>query len=76
MIVGNKVGAGRGADGSWTTTDHPDAVRRQVHEALADMGAETSELTYLRLAGDIPGARSDVPLEDSLGVLVDCATKG
>jgi pyridoxine 4-dehydrogenase len=76
VIVGNKVGAGRGPDGSWLITDHPDTVRGQVHEALADLGTETSELTYLRLGGDIPAPRSDVPLEDSLGVLVELRDQG
>jgi pyridoxine 4-dehydrogenase len=76
VIVGNKVGAGRGPGGSWIITGHPDAVRRQVHEALADFGTEVSELTYLRLAGDTPGAPSEVPLEDSLGVLVELRDQG
>ncbi|MFI6348927.1 aldo/keto reductase [Streptomyces sp. NPDC050560] len=76
VIVGNKVGAGRGEDGSWIITDRPDTVRRQVHEALEDMGAEASELTYLRLGGDTPGATSDVPLEESLGALVDLREQG
>jgi pyridoxine 4-dehydrogenase len=76
VIVGNKVGAGRGPDRSWRITDHPDTVRRQVHEALADLGAEASELTYLRLGGDGPVPPSDVPLEDSLGVLVELREQG
>jgi pyridoxine 4-dehydrogenase len=76
VIVGNKVGAGRGPDGSWMLTDHPDTVRRQVHEALADMGTDVSELTYLRLPGDNQAPRSGVPLEDSLGVLVELRDQG
>jgi pyridoxine 4-dehydrogenase len=76
VIVGNKVGAGRGPGKSWIITHHPDTVRRQVHEALADLGSEASELTYLRLAGDTPGAPSDVPLEDSLGVLTELRDQG
>src|SRR4051794_4209477 len=76
VIVGNKVGAGRGPDGSWIITDHPDTVRTQVHEALADLGVETSELTYLRLDGDGVAAKSDVPLEESLGVLVELRDQG
>ena len=76
VIVGNKVGAGRGPDGSWILTGHPDEVRRQVHEALTDLGTETSELTYLRLAGDGPAAHSDVPMEDSLGALVELRDQG
>lgn len=76
VIVGNKVGAGRGPDRSWIVTGHPDEVRRQVYEALSDLGTEVSELTYLRLAGDTPGAHSDVPLEDSLGVLAELRDQG
>ncbi|HEY3707777.1 MAG TPA: aldo/keto reductase [Amycolatopsis sp.] len=76
VIVGNKVGAGRGPDKSWIIADHPDTVRRQVHEALADFGTETSELTYLRLGGDGPAPPSDVPLEDSLGALVELRDQG
>jgi aryl-alcohol dehydrogenase-like predicted oxidoreductase len=76
VIVGNKVGAGRGPDGSWIITDHPDTVRRQVHEALEDLGTDASELTYLRLPGDTPGAQTAVPLEDSLGALVELRDQG
>ena len=76
VIVGNKVGAGRGPDRSWIITDHPDTVRQQVHEALADLDTEASELTYLRLGGDGPAAPSEVPLEDSLGVLVELRDQG
>jgi pyridoxine 4-dehydrogenase len=76
VIVGNKVGAGRGPGRSWIITGHPDTVRRQVHEALADLGTEASELTYLRLSGDSPVPPSDVPLEDSLGALVELRDQG
>ncbi|SES03879.1 Predicted oxidoreductase [Lentzea xinjiangensis] len=76
VVVGNKVGAGRGEDGSWIIADHPDTVRAQVHEALSDLGAEVSELTYLRLDGDGLSQKSEVPLEDSLGVLVELRDQG
>jgi len=77
VIIGNKVGAGRGPDRSWIITDHPDTVRRQVFESLTDLGAEVSELTYLRLGGDTPGVPpTGVPLEDSLGVLVELREQG
>jgi aryl-alcohol dehydrogenase-like predicted oxidoreductase len=76
VIIGNKVGAGRGPGGSWIITDHPDTVRAQVHESLADLGTDHSELTYLRLDGDTPGARSQVPMEESLGVLAGLREQG
>ncbi|MEU8019665.1 aldo/keto reductase [Micromonospora parva] len=76
VIVGNKVGAQRGPDRSWVVDGRPETIRRQVHEALADMGTDASELTYLRLVGDTPGAHQDVPLEESLGALVQLRDQG
>ncbi|GAA2474654.1 aldo/keto reductase [Winogradskya humida] len=76
VIIGNKVGAGRGPTGSWIVTDHPDTIRRQVHESLTDLGTDVSDLTYLRLSGDYGGLESDVPLEDSLGALVELRDQG
>lgn len=76
VIVGNKVGAGRGPGRSWILTHDPATIRRQVHEALTDMGTEASELTYLRLPGDTPGAGSEVPLADSLGALIELRDQG
>ncbi|MFD8091083.1 aldo/keto reductase [Streptomyces malaysiensis] len=61
---------------SWIVDGRPETVRRQVHEALADMGTETSELTYLRLVGDTPGAHQDVPLEEWLGALIELRDQG
>ncbi|MFE3169935.1 aldo/keto reductase [Streptomyces sp. NPDC059224] len=76
VIVGNKVGAERGPDKSWVVDGRPETIRRQVHEALTDMGTDLSELTYLRLVGDTPGAHLDVPLEESLGALVELRDQG
>ena len=77
VIVGNKVGAGRGPDKSWTITDDPATVRAQVLEALADLGTEASDLTYLRLAGDTPGvAGSGVPWRNRSASSSSCATRG
>lgn len=76
VIVGNKVGAGRGPDKSWIIIDHPDAIRAQVHESLADLGTDVSELTYLRLGGDGVAPPSRVPLEESLGALVELRDQG
>jgi len=76
LIVGNKVGADRGPDRSWLTDNRPETLRRQVHDALTDLRVEASELTYLRLGGDGQAAPSEVPLEDSLGALVDLRDQG
>lgn len=76
VIVGNRVAAERGPDKSWVVDGRPETIRRQVHEALTDLGTDASELTYLRLVGDTPGAHQDVPLEESLGALVELRDQG
>jgi aryl-alcohol dehydrogenase-like predicted oxidoreductase len=76
LIIGNKVVADRGPDRSWLTDNRPETLRRQVHEALTDLRVEASDLTYLRLGDDGQAAPSDVPLEDSLGALVDLRDQG
>jgi pyridoxine 4-dehydrogenase len=47
-----------------------------VHRLDGDTRVEVSELTYLRLGGDGQAAPSDVPLEDSLGALVELRDQG
>ncbi|GAA4153718.1 aldo/keto reductase family oxidoreductase [Gryllotalpicola daejeonensis] len=80
IVIGNKVGAWRGPHGEWLTDSRPETVRAQVEDALLDMRSETSALTYLRLWGDsqAPGnaPETDVPLEDSLGALVELREEG
>ncbi len=80
VVIGNKVGATRGAAGEWLVDNRPETVRRQVDEALFDLRAETSLLTYLRLPGDTPGPGNAgaprVPLEESLGTLVELRDDG
>ena len=52
IVIGNKVGAWRDAAGGWLTDNRPETVRAQVEDALLDMRAGFSPLTYLRLPGD------------------------
>ena len=35
VVVGNKVGAGRGPDRSWIVTHHPDAIRSRTRSACS-----------------------------------------
>ncbi|MEL7977192.1 aldo/keto reductase [Isoptericola sp. F-RaC21] len=80
LVIGNKVGARRGPAGEWLTDSRPEIVRAQVEDALLDLRAEASQLTYLRLRGDgqAPGASpgDEVPLEDALGTLVELRDEG
>lgn len=80
IVIGNKVGARRGPAGEWLTDSRPETVRAQVEDALFDLGAESSPLTYLRLRGDsqAPGnsPEADVPIEDALGALLELRDAG
>jgi aryl-alcohol dehydrogenase-like predicted oxidoreductase len=79
VVIGNKVGASRDAAGGWLIDSRPATVRTQVEDALLDLRAEASPLTYLRLWGDsaAPGsAPPEIPLEDSLGALVELRDQG
>jgi pyridoxine 4-dehydrogenase len=80
IVIGNKVGAGRDPAGGWLTDSRPETVRTQVEDALLDMRAGFSPLTYLRLPGDsqAPGSvpAEEVPLEDALGTLVELRDEG
>lgn len=76
VIVGNKVGAERGPDRSWIVDGRPETVRRQVHEALTDLGTETSELTYLRLVGDTPARTGTYRWRSRSAHSSSCASRG
>jgi len=80
IVIGNKVGAWRDPAGGWATDSRPETVRTQVEDALLDMRANSSPLTYLRLRGDsqAPGnvPPEEVPLEDALGALVELHDEG
>ncbi len=80
IVIGNKVGARRDPAGGWLTDSRPETVRTQVEDALLDMRAESSPLTYLRLPGDsqAPGNAppEEVPLEDALGALTELRDQG
>jgi pyridoxine 4-dehydrogenase len=80
IVIGNKVGAWRDSAGGWLTDSRPETVRTQVEDALLDMRAEFSPLTYLRLPGDsrAPGnaPAEAVPLEEALGALVELRDEG
>jgi pyridoxine 4-dehydrogenase len=80
IVIGNKVGARRDSAGGWLTDSRPETVRTQVEDALLDLRASFSPLTYLRLPGDsqAPGSAPppEVPLEDALGALAELRDEG
>jgi aryl-alcohol dehydrogenase-like predicted oxidoreductase len=67
VIVGNKVGAGRGPDRSWIITGHPDTIRRQS-------GASPQMLARAQKMTPIAAVQNRFNLLDRSGVqvLADC----
>ncbi|GAB7046068.1 hypothetical protein JCM9534A_11940 [Catenuloplanes indicus JCM 9534] len=47
-----------------------------MHEALTDLGTDVSELTYLRLGGDLGVVSAEEDLEERLGVLAELREQG
>ncbi|MEV7691513.1 oxidoreductase [Streptomyces bungoensis] len=69
-----KVGARRGADGSWIVSRHPEDLKAQVHDNLRNLGVDSLDVVNLRL-GD-----QDTPNEDSVadqfGALAELRQQG
>ncbi|NVN12562.1 aldo/keto reductase family oxidoreductase [Nguyenibacter vanlangensis] len=65
LRIVTKVGAVRGADGSWNPAQSPDALTRGVHDNLRNLGVDVLDVVNLRVMGDI-----HAPSEGSIAVQV------
>ncbi|NYT39660.1 aldo/keto reductase family oxidoreductase [Sphingomonas sp. R-74633] len=52
LVLVTKVGARRGADGSWLPAFTPDELESAVHDNLRNLGLEAIEAVNLRVMGD------------------------
>lgn len=68
VIIGNKIGPTRDAEGSWGVNLRPEYLRQELEESLRHLKVAASELTILRGDGDLPD-KSDVPWEEAVGAL-------
>jgi aryl-alcohol dehydrogenase-like predicted oxidoreductase len=62
LVLVTKVGAVRGADGSWNPAQEPDQLVSGVHDNLARLGVEAMDVVNLRITGQVHG-----PTEGSIG---------
>jgi pyridoxine 4-dehydrogenase len=74
LHIVTKVGARRGADGSWTQTTDPADLRAQVHENLEHLGLETLDVVNLRAMGHERPA--DESISEKFGVLAELREQG
>ena len=63
LTIVTKVGAVRGADGSWNPAQSPAELTQAVHDNLANLGVDILDVVNLRVMGDV-----HAPSEGSLAV--------
>ena len=75
LVIVTKLGARRGADGSWNAAFSREELTQAVHDNLRNLGLDVLEVVNLRAMFDIhqPGEGS---LEAPLSVLADLQRKG
>lgn len=75
LLIATKVGAKRGADGSWLPTLSADELTRAVHDNLRHLGLESLELVNLRSMLDVHGP-AEGSLEEPLTALAELQRQG
>ncbi|GAA0971585.1 oxidoreductase [Acrocarpospora macrocephala] len=74
LRIVTKVGARRGADGSWVLSRDPEDLKAQVRENLRHLGVETLDVVNLRL-GEVDGT-NDEPVSEQFGALAELQREG
>jgi pyridoxine 4-dehydrogenase len=74
LHIATKVGARRGADGSWIPSLDPQDLQAQVHENLDHLGLDALDIVYLRL-GSHEGTNDD-SLTQQFTALAELQRKG
>jgi aryl-alcohol dehydrogenase-like predicted oxidoreductase len=69
-----KVGALRGADGSWIPDITPASLTEQVHSNLKTLGLDVLDVVYLRLPNH--DSTTDDPISEEFGALADLRRQG
>ncbi|MGX1309493.1 pyridoxine 4-dehydrogenase [Amorphus suaedae] len=75
LVIVTKIGAVRGADGSWNPAYSAADLRSAVHDNLRNLGLEAMDVVNLRIMGENHGFSSD-PIAEPLSVLVDLQREG
>ncbi|MCA2224195.1 oxidoreductase [Nonomuraea aurantiaca] len=73
LHIVTKVGARRGADGSWNHALEPEDLKAQVHENLQRLGLDALDVVNLRLAAEGTGEES---LAEPFGALAELQREG
>jgi pyridoxine 4-dehydrogenase len=74
LVIVTKVGARRGADGSWVHARSRQEIIDAVHDNLRNLGLDTLQVVNLRLGGF--AAPEDEPFEEPLTALAELQRQG
>ena len=75
LVIVTKIGARRGADGSWLPAVSPEALTQAVHDNLRNLALERMEVVNLRIMLD-PHGPGKGSIEAPLAVLADLQRRG
>src|SRR5262245_20663863 len=75
LTIVTKVGAKRGADGSWLPEFSAEGLTRHVHDNLRNLRIDAVDAVNLRVMGDVHSP-SEGSIAESFGVLADLQRKG
>lgn len=70
LVIATKGGLERSGPGNWSTNGRPDHLRIACHNSLRRLEVDTIDLYQLHAIDD------DVPLEESMGALVELQAEG
>jgi pyridoxine 4-dehydrogenase len=75
LVIVTKIGARRGADGSWLPAFSPEALTQAVHDNLRNLGLDVLDVVNLRLMFDVHGP-AEGSIEAPLAVLAELQRQG
>ena len=75
LVIVTKVGALRGADGSWNPAFSRDELTSAVHDNLRNLGLDVLDVVNLRIMFDVQGP-AEGSIEAPLAVLAELRQKG
>jgi pyridoxine 4-dehydrogenase len=75
LVIVTKIGAQRGADGSWLPAFSPDALTQAVHSNLRNLGVDALDVVNLRFMFSVHGP-AEGSIEEPLVVLAELQRQG
>jgi len=75
LVIVTKVGALRGADGSWNPAQSPAELTQAVHDNLRNLGVEVLDVVNLRAMGNVQ-APAEGSIEESFTTLAELQRQG